>query len=137
LPAAIILKGKHKYVFSSNNYANTPENRQAIQTWVQKEKFPIVTEINVNNAEEILKSDRLLAFGLFDGSKNLEDQKKEFKTMTDAWLDKGNKNSNILFVWLDGTKWSDYVNKVFSIKTSELPRIVIAYPKVSKHIKEW
>lgn len=57
--------------------------------------------------------------------------------MTDAWLDKGNKNSNILFVWLDGTKWSDYVNKVFGIKTSELPRIVIADPKVSKHKKEW
>lgn len=132
LPAAIILKGKHKFVFSSNNYANTPENEQAIRTWVQKEKFPIVSEINLKNAEEILNSNHMLAFGLFDGSKKLEDQKKEFKFMTDAWLDKGNKNSNVLFVWLDGTKWADYVKKVFDIKQSQLPRIVIADPKTNQ-----
>jgi hypothetical protein len=131
LPASIILKGKHKFVYSSNNYADTPENTRAIQTWVQKEKFPIVNEIGLNNAEEILKSDHLLAFALFNGDKDLDKQKKEFKTMTEAWLDKGNKNSNILFVWLDGVKWSDYVKKVFGIKKSELPRIVIADPKVS------
>lgn len=129
----MILKGKHKFVFSSNDYANTAENRRSIQTWVQKEKFPIVNEISLSNAEEILKSDHLLAFALFDGSKNLDIQKKEFKTMTDAWLDKGNKNSNILFVWIDGTKWSDYVHKVFGIKKADLPRIVIADPKVSHH----
>jgi hypothetical protein len=130
LPASIILKGKHKFVYASNNYANTPENRRAIQTWVQKEKFPIVNEIGLNNAEEILKSDHLVAFALFNGAKDLDSQKKEFKTMTEAWLDKGNKNSNILFAWLDGSKWSDYVNKVFGIKKSDLPRIVIADPKV-------
>lgn len=130
LPASIILKGKHKFVYASNNYANTPENRRAVQTWVQKEKFPIVNEIGLNNAEEILKSDHLLAFALFNGAKDLDSQKKEFKTMTEAWLDKGNKNSNILFAWLDGSKWSDYVNKVFGIKKSDLPRIVIADPKV-------
>ncbi|KAJ2958349.1 hypothetical protein NQZ79_g6090 [Umbelopsis isabellina] len=132
LPAAIILKGKHKFVFSSNNYANTPENEQAIRSWVQKEKFPIISEINLKNAEEILNSNHMLAFGLFDGSKKLEDQKKEFKTMTDVWLDKGNKNSNVLFVWLDGTKWADYVKKVFDIKQSQLPRIVIADPKTNQ-----
>ncbi|KAM3587224.1 hypothetical protein VKS41_002260 [Umbelopsis sp. WA50703] len=132
LPAAIILKGKHKFVFSSNNYAKTPENEQAIRSWVQKEKFPIISEINLKNAEEILNSNHILAFGLFDGAKKLEDQKKEFKTMTDAWLDKGNKNSNVLFVWLDGTKWADYVKTVFDIKQSQLPRIVIADPKTNQ-----
>jgi Thioredoxin-like domain len=130
LPASIILKGKHKFVYASNNYANTPENRRAVQTWVQKEKFPMVNEISLNNAEEILKSDHLVAFALFNGGKDLDSQKKEFKTMTEAWLDKGNKNSNILFAWLDGVKWSDYVHKVFGIKKSDLPRIVIADPKV-------
>ncbi|KAI8584780.1 hypothetical protein K450DRAFT_217988 [Umbelopsis ramanniana AG] len=130
LPASIILKGKHKFVHASNNYDNTPENRRAVQTWVQKEKFPIVNEIGLNNAEEILKSDHLVAFALFNGDKDLNSQKKEFKTMTEAWLDKGNKNSNILFAWLDGVKWSDYVNKVFGIKKSDLPRIVIADAKV-------
>ncbi|KAI9290092.1 thioredoxin-like protein [Umbelopsis sp. AD052] len=129
LPASIILKGKHKFVHASNNYANTLENRNAVQTWVQKEKFPIVNEIGLNNAEEILKSDHLVAFALFNGAKDLNSQKKEFKTMTEAWLDKGNKNSNIIFAWLDGVKWSDYVNKVFGIKKSDLPRIVIVDPK--------
>ncbi|CAG8443958.1 145_t:CDS:10 [Funneliformis mosseae] len=135
LPALIVLKDELQ-----TNYPYTSiesfANRENLKGWIQSEKYPLVPAMDSENYEDILGGDRLVVLGVlrpFEGTQFIK-AKKNLKNTAKLYYQQikeegGTEDGRrVIFAWLDGTRWSDYIYGVYGLQKSDLPTVLIADP---------
>ncbi|CAI2175982.1 2280_t:CDS:10 [Funneliformis geosporum] len=135
LPALIVLKDEFQksYPYTSIELFTKREN---LKGWIQSEKYPLVPAMDSENYEDILGGDRLVVLGVLDPSEGTKyiKAKKNLKNTAKLYYQQikeegGSEDGRrVIFAWLDGTRWKDYIYGVYGLQKSDLPTVLIADP---------
>ncbi|ORX89752.1 thioredoxin-domain-containing protein [Basidiobolus meristosporus CBS 931.73] len=113
-------------------YENPLDDKAAVQEWITTEQFPLLTQIESQNSEALLRSPHLVVMGVLDPSsadfpqslQQLHDSASEY------YMQETTKSlEHVTFVWIDGVQWARYVSKVFSITEKSMPSVILAHLK--------
>ncbi|KAK9692720.1 hypothetical protein K7432_014213 [Basidiobolus ranarum] len=113
-------------------YEHDLSDKVALEKWISTQRFPLITQIESQNSEALLRSPYLIVAGVIDPAS--ADAPQVLQTLHDAakeYYKQGSTNpqDHVTFVWIDGILWSNYVSKVFSITKATLPSVILAYIK--------
>ncbi|KAL1932360.1 hypothetical protein VTP01DRAFT_9416 [Rhizomucor pusillus] len=129
LPTALISKdGKH-IKYPSHSFANTEQTQSSLTAWIQKEKFPLVSEVGPGNAEEILRGEHMVVLAVIN--KEDESSYEKFKAMAEDHSRHQKASSSlghVLFARLEGRAWGDYARRAYSIPPNVRPAVIIVDP---------
>jgi hypothetical protein len=113
-------------------------SRDNLKNWIQSEKYPLVPAMDSENYEDILGGDRLVVLGVFRSFEGTQIKaKKSLKDIAKLYYQQikergGSEDGrSVIFAWLDGTRWSDYIYGVYGLNKKDLPAVLIADPVVS------
>ncbi|KAI8879240.1 thioredoxin-domain-containing protein, partial [Backusella circina FSU 941] len=112
LPAFIIVKDNGHVTYNEDITFNS---------WIEKEKTPLVTRVLPHNSNSILKGaddHRYVVLGMTKP----DDIESETKLRDMA---KQNKKEDAIFAVLDGVLFTNYVSRVYGITVNQLPSVVI------------
>jgi len=105
-------------------------NESDINKWIIQNKYPLFTEISSQNSEEIMDNHDLVVIGFLDGN-SVHSWAPKFKEAAKKWRSSElSKKHKVVFTWIDGSKWTKYVSKVYHLEPSDLPRIIFTKPDV-------
>ncbi|KAI9317131.1 thioredoxin-like protein [Dichotomocladium elegans] len=129
LPTVLIVKDNKHIMYPSHDFTHTEDVEQALEGWINDERFPLVSEIGPGNAEEILGGDRVVVLGII----KREDQTNtaNFRSLAAQYQKQqkaSSQRSNVLFATLDANMWIDYARQTFAIHPNRLPAVVIVDP---------
>ena len=138
LPSLIVIKDElqKNYPYMS---IESFSNRENLKEWIQSEKYPLVPAMDSENYEDILGGDRLVVLGVFrplEGTQFIK-AKKSLKSIAKSYYQQikerggSEDGKSVIFAWLDGTRWSDYIYGVYGLTKANLPTVLIADPAVS------
>ena len=131
-PAVVVVKDGSQKVYDKDL-----ADEAALKAWILKERFPALVTLDDDNARDILLGDKYVVLGM------LEPNLARFSTYRDALNDaaklfvkRREKNSvyikpgrDVAWAWLDVSKWSNYAERAFNVKASDVPTIVIVDAK--------
>lgn len=112
------------------SYTNTFQNISALASWIKSVKDPLLLTLDSSNQNEIFNGKSLVVLALVDPDANKTKWSPALESVVKNWK---SSERSVLFVWLDAILHSGYVERVYSIKPTELPRLVIADPKTSEY----
>jgi hypothetical protein len=121
--------GQEKYVFPGLVSATT--TAADIIEWAQLHKTPLVRQLDADNSDEILSTDRLVVMAVSDpANAQVHDRTVSvLKQSARIMMNREDAAGRAIFVWLDGVKWGDYVRRVYGNEIADKkPSIVIADP---------
>ena len=138
LPALVVLKDELQKSYPSAS-AESFSNRENIKEWIQSEKYPLVPAMDSQNYEDILGGNRLVVLGVFrplEGPQFTKSKNRLKDVARSYYQQIKEKNGSedgksVIFAWLDGTRWSDYIYGVYGLSKNDLPTVLIADPEVS------
>ncbi|CAG8451175.1 3404_t:CDS:2 [Ambispora gerdemannii] len=131
VPALLVVKDEiHK------GYHGTFRDIEELKKWINAEKYPLVAALNSENTEEILSGERLVALGVFDpkSGKSFNKAKTALKAVARRYFllvkRRGGTEDgrSVIFAYIDGSKWSDYIKRVYGLKSTDLPAVIITDP---------
>ncbi|KAG9301226.1 hypothetical protein G9A89_012609 [Geosiphon pyriformis] len=139
-PAFIVLKDDIQKVYPENHY-EAFSDVESLRNWIDFEKYPIVSALNSENSEEILSGERLIVLGIFDpkGGKSFTKAKASLNAVARHYFLQVKRRSGseegraVLFAWLDGNKWSDYIYRVYGLSHQDLPAVLISDPTAEEY----
>lgn len=117
-------------------------SQQVIQTYLERNKFPTLTELSMDNYVSVMKNPSnplVVLAGLDAGGEDgpapvtLEGQVKKLREISLAWANGGeskDKEREVVFVWMDAVRWGKWLKSMYSIKKDSLPGVVVADHKV-------
>jgi len=109
-------------------YTNDLSNESELNKWIAQTKYPLFTEISSQNSEEIMDNHDLVVIGFINGN-TVNSWTPKFKEVARKWRATELADShNVVFTWIDGTKWSKYISKVYHLEPTDLPRIIFTKP---------
>ncbi|PKY43819.1 thioredoxin-like protein [Rhizophagus irregularis] len=139
LPALVVLKDELQKNYPSVSL-DSFLSRDIIKNWIQSEKYPLVPAMDSENYEDILGGDRLVVLGVFRSFEGTQIKaKKSLKNIAKLYYQQikergGSEDGrSVIFAWLDGTRWSDYINGVYGLNKKDLPAVIIADPQSNKY----
>ncbi|KAI9096600.1 hypothetical protein DFS34DRAFT_650693 [Phlyctochytrium arcticum] len=112
---------------------DTVASKQYLYQFVFDNRHPRVLHLDADNQEEVLGSEKLVVMAVLDPAS--PQRSSILKTLTGAakeWSSGETSealNRLAVFTWLDGTKWQQYIDRVYGLRPEDLPRIIIADPK--------
>lgn len=118
-----------EYGIQLETYSNTFQNISALASWVKSVKDPLLLTLDSSNQNEIFNGKSLVVLALVDPDANKTKWSPALEAVVKNWK---SSERSVIFVWLDSIQHSGYVERVYSIKPTELPRLVIADPKTSE-----
>ncbi|RIA99772.1 thioredoxin-like protein [Glomus cerebriforme] len=134
LPALVVLKDELQKNYPSTSIESFV-NRKDIKNWIQSEKYPLVPAMDSENYEDILGGDRLVVLGVFRSFEGTQlKAKKSLKNIAKLYYQQikergGSEDGrSVIFAWLDGTRWNDYIHGVYGLSKKDLPTVLIADP---------
>ncbi|KAG2224824.1 hypothetical protein INT45_008006, partial [Circinella minor] len=133
LPTLLIVKdGKH-VIYPSHQFTNTETVRQSLISWIENEKFPLVSDINPSNAPEILQGTRTAVVGVIN--KDDHENMAKFRAIaeTQSKQQKASKSDRVLFAILEGTTWGNYARTAYAVHPNRLPALIIVDPVNNKY----
>ncbi|CAO3637779.1 unnamed protein product [Cunninghamella echinulata] len=145
LPTTILVKdeGKVYHVFNDDIHNSNSNNDKttAIESWIEDNKYPLVSRINSGNANEILKGRRLVVMMILPNEQANEDFKalsRQYEEKILGGNDNGSSNSdtNVIFVELNGHVWANYAKRVYGVSNQQMPFIVVVNPMVKVYYKD-
>jgi protein disulfide-isomerase-like protein len=133
-PALLAIKDGDQVV-----YRGSLTDRVAVRAFIEHNRYSALIPLVDSNAQEILSSEYLVVLGLFAPNRvGFEQNRQELKAAalsyrrrTEAELVKPADGKQVLFAWLDATRYVNYVSRTFGVDDSELPALVIVDPQVS------
>jgi len=112
-------------------YTKRLSNESELNKWIAQTKYPLFTEISSQNSEEIMDNHDLVVIGFINGN-TVNSWTPKFKEAARKWrASELADNHNVVFTWIDGSKWSKYISKVYHLEPTDLPRIIFTKPDVS------
>ncbi|CAG8451955.1 11807_t:CDS:2 [Diversispora eburnea] len=115
-------------------------DRLELKDWIQTEKYPLVPAVTSENYEDILSGTRLVVLGILDPNQPqtfvtnqnlMKEVAKIYHQQAKERLSGDDKH--VIFAWLDGNKWSDYVYGVYGLSQNDLPKVIISDPTENKY----
>ncbi|KAJ1873784.1 hypothetical protein LPJ55_002019 [Coemansia sp. RSA 990] len=116
-------------------YGGSLASDDAIREWLYAERFPLLPEFTRENADSLFYDSDFLVLGVLPtdaGRSSLDASRETVRSAAveyQKYLDKSaqhpEQGSKVRFAWIDGPKWSSYVERVFQIPQSEWPSVVI------------
>jgi protein disulfide isomerase len=109
-------------------YTKRLSNESELNKWIAQTKYPLFTEISSQNSEEIMDNHDLVVIGFINGN-TVNSWTPKFKEAARKWrASELADNHNVVFTWIDGSKWSKYISKVYHLEPTDLPRIIFTKP---------
>ncbi|KAJ2308129.1 hypothetical protein IWW55_000612 [Coemansia sp. RSA 2706] len=116
-------------------YAGALSDADALREWLYAERFPLLPEFTRENADSLFYDSDYLVLGIMATDQGRESLDATREHVRDAamqyqqWADKqGASPAAVRFAWIDGSKWTSYVNSVFRVPAAEWPAVVIVRP---------
>jgi hypothetical protein len=131
LPVVLVSKDNTFKVYASHDFKNTQKNKENLEHWIQREQYPLVSQVGPSNQHIILKGNHRVVLSIVDPSDTAAQSK--LRDAAGAWA-KTNRPSfelPVIFAQMDRSMWGDYVLAKFKIKQDGQNRIVIYDPTVS------
>jgi hypothetical protein len=126
--ALLVVSKEHgKHVES---YTDDFESASHLSAWVKARKDPLLLELDSSNQNQIFKGESLVVMALVDPDSNKTGWTPAMQSAFKSWT---NEKRSVLFVWLDAITHSGYVERVYSVKTTQLPYLVIADPSTNEY----
>jgi hypothetical protein len=126
---------------------------QRIRTFVRAHRYPILPELDVNNAPDIMdgvdsdtatpnaptqmhpdRPKRLIIMGVLDPEKSHQ-ERRVLQKVAEKLEHKHDSQMNgipLRVVWLNGMKWTKYVERVYGFKSEDLPRLILSVPQLEE-----
>jgi protein disulfide isomerase len=115
------------------NFSKSLSNESELNKWIVKNKYSLFTEINSQNSEEIMDNNDLVVIGFINGD-SIQSWTPKFMEAARKWRSSAlSEKHNVVFTWIDGTKWTKYISKVYHLETTDLPRIVFTKPDTEQY----
>ncbi|CAG8461959.1 2238_t:CDS:2 [Paraglomus brasilianum] len=131
IPTFLVVKSDINYRYTSSA-SNAFTDVKSLKAFIQKHKYPLLTQIDLGNSEDILKGSKLVVLGIMNPKeKKFIDAKKSLRNVAVKYYSKVNEaggnegGREVVFAWIDGTRWSEYIGRMYGIKTASLPTVVI------------
>ncbi|CAG8596308.1 7601_t:CDS:10 [Ambispora leptoticha] len=140
VPALVVIKDEiHKSYHGTEPSAF--RDIESLKKWIDSEKYPLVVALNSENSEEILSGDRLVVLGVFDpkSGKVFNKAKASLKSVARRYFLQVKRRGGteegraVIFAHIDGSKWSDYIYRVYGLKSTDLPSVIITDPTVEEY----
>ena len=140
-PSLIIVKdgGSERVHYKDTLELNTDFARSDLRKWIMDNKYPLVPLLDAHNSEHILGNDNLVVLGIFD-TQSVETKHhvallrlaaREFNRNFEKTALEGQRNQ-VVFAWIDARDKSDYVKRVYGLNLQQLPRVIIAEPRLDQ-----
>ncbi|ORX75284.1 hypothetical protein BCR32DRAFT_296993 [Anaeromyces robustus] len=115
------------------NYSNKLSDETSLNEWIAQHKYPLFTEISSQNSEEIMDSNDLVVIGFINGL-DVNSWTPKFKEAARKWRKSSlSENHKVIFTWIDGSKWTKYISKVYHLEPSDLPRVIFTKPETEQY----
>ncbi|KAJ3298084.1 hypothetical protein HK104_011197 [Borealophlyctis nickersoniae] len=117
-------------------YAGSHENsfaaKQYMRQFIIDRRLPLMPQLDTNNQDEILGSDRLVVMLIIDPSnRKMDPIMNNLRKTARLWAKKEAEEKMhdlVHFTWLDGTKWKLYTQRVYGLGEADFPAVIIADP---------
>ncbi|CAG8688571.1 17851_t:CDS:10, partial [Dentiscutata erythropus] len=141
LPALVVIKDDLQKSYQTTNSVDPFDDLTSLRNWVQSEKYPLVPAIDSENYEDILGGDRLVVLGVLRPTdvRPFIKAKNSLKAIARLYHQQTKKrggsedNRGVIFAWLDGDKWENYIYSVYGLNRKDLPTVVISDPLSSEY----
>ncbi|RIB02001.1 thioredoxin-like protein [Gigaspora rosea] len=141
LPALVVIKDDLQNSYQSTNSVDPFDDLESLKNWVQSEKYPLVPAVDSENYEEILGGDRLVVLGLLRPAdvRPFIKAKNSLKAIARLYHQQIKKSGGsdgsrgVIFAWLDGDKWENYIYNVYGLNRKDLPTVIIYDPLSSEY----
>ncbi|KAJ1948999.1 hypothetical protein EC988_004945, partial [Linderina pennispora] len=136
LPALAALKDSQTI-----KYAGALANDDQLHEWFYAERFPLLPQLERENSDDLFYDSDYLVLAVLDSDRGgdymdhyrgaMRAAAIEYKK---AFEDAGRRDKgSVRFTWVDGNKWASYVDRVFRLRRSDWPAIVIAQPSEDRY----
>ena len=120
----VVSKGYGK---SLEAYTGSFQDIKSLSSWIVENKDPLVIPLDSSNQNEIFNGKSLIVLALVDPDANRTTWSTPLESVIRTWTPE-KTHKPVKFVWLDAILHSGYAKRVYSLKSTELPRLVIADP---------
>jgi hypothetical protein len=122
LPALVIAKDNTFKTYTKHDFTNSKLNRDALVGWIEKEQYPLVSNLNPSNQYTILQGQLPVVLHLVDGSNSINQNK--FRDVASNWHKSFETTTEAVFAQMDLNMWKDYALQKFE---TNAPNTVIIY----------
>ena len=119
--------GIRKTYFSGDLSNPTPRLAIDIKIWLLDNKNPLISRLDAQSQQELLKSEFLVIFAVDQEDKSQANKLAELRTYVNDWF-KAYPTSHVVFSVIDGIKFANYLENLYGITPSNLPSFVITIP---------
>ncbi|KAJ1945867.1 hypothetical protein FBU59_002184 [Linderina macrospora] len=136
LPALVALKD-----MQTTAYTGALANDDQLHEWFYAERFPLLPQLERENSDDLFYDSDYLVLAVLDTERG-DDYMKHYREAMraaaieykKAFEDTGRRDKgSVRFTWVDGAKWAAYVDRVFRLRRSDWPAIVIAQPSEDRY----
>ncbi|KAI8804380.1 hypothetical protein BJ742DRAFT_682126 [Cladochytrium replicatum] len=126
----------------TGTHESTPQSRQYASRWILSHRFPLAFEVSSNNGDEVMGGERLVVLAVVDQD-GVERARNVLTEASRRWIDvstagsaKGGakatqtENTDALFGWIRVDLWGAYLRRVYGVRPSDAPKLIIADPRV-------
>ncbi|CAO3598368.1 unnamed protein product [Absidia cylindrospora] len=126
LPLAMIVKDGHYFLYPGHQFESAA-NMEALTKWIQLEKYPVVSQVNPVNAQELLQGERMVVLGVF--GKDDQASHQQFRKLAEKGTDRDrrsrDKADRAIFAQLDMDTYRDFARQAYNIQKNNAPAIII------------
>ncbi|CAG8501851.1 19859_t:CDS:2 [Racocetra fulgida] len=140
LPSLIVIKDDLQNSYSSSDFTDPFDDLVSLKNWAQSEKYPLVPAIDSENYEDILAGDRLVVLGVVRPAdvRPFIKAKTTLKAVAKLYHQQTKKrgsedNRGVIFAWLDGDKWENYIYSIYGLSKKDLPTVIIFDPSSGEY----
>ncbi|KNC54223.1 protein disulfide isomerase A [Thecamonas trahens ATCC 50062] len=109
-------------------YEGALDNVDAIRTFVDIHRYPLLAELTAANAADYTGSSKMIALTIVNGRR----KKKTSKYLEVVAKIAQDKRGDFLFAYIDGTRWSKFAEDM-GVAEKDMPRTVVWHPSESIH----
>ncbi|KAJ1806602.1 hypothetical protein LPJ75_005014, partial [Coemansia sp. RSA 2598] len=118
-------------------YKGSLTSDDQLHEWFYAERFPLLPELDRENSDDLFYDTDFLVLAVIDTTRGEEHVNSYRDVAREAAIEYARTyggsagrqlKSSMRFAWVDGNKWESYVDRVFRLKRSNWPAIVIAQP---------
>ncbi|KAI8888561.1 thioredoxin-like protein [Backusella circina FSU 941] len=128
LPVVLVSKDNTFKVYPSHDFKNTQKNKESLERWIQREQYPLVSEVGPSNQHIILEGEHRVVLSIVDPKDTVA--KNKLRDVAAAWAKTKRPSVElpVIFAQMDRSMWRDYVLTKFKIKHDGENRVVIYDP---------
>ncbi|ORZ17800.1 thioredoxin-like protein [Absidia repens] len=134
LPLAMIVKDGHYFLYPGHQFESAA-NMEALTKWIQLEKYPVVSQVNPVNAQELLQGERMVVLGVF--GKDDQASHQQFRKLAEKGTGRDRRSrvkaDRAIFAQLDMDTYHDFARQAYNIQKNNAPAIIIVDGKKKQY----